>query len=423
MSSSPYAPRRARITALISVLALSLGACATEQAQEPTSQEEAAPASVSVDPDPVRVESAAKDAELDDVHLPVHLTDLVSVDPQWDTPPQVHDDVFLAPGEQDGRLVFSAVAADGTVLWTAERPLSCSGFALTSAGDRSLAVLTDLTEPGQSAETLGTTTATAYDLHTGEEVWGPVEVPGPHQGPGLVFAERGDEPLGDTGQRVALDAQTGERVGDGADVVGEFYGTVVVTDDGDLAASASGSAGDQWRVPADDGAADLDSEPVVSPATSRLPPGSALIGSPEDGYGLWDLNEGKLLESDLDDAMFDIMAQTWVAVRDETLIGLDPSGEELWSTDFDQEPQLLSAGGVMAYVLTEGKDLGIYNTVTGNEARVYDPLEDGETAVPLAFTEGAATVVDTGSELLLVTDQPRAAEDYEDQNDPLGGQP
>ncbi|PRZ11867.1 hypothetical protein [Nesterenkonia sandarakina] len=423
MSSSPHVHRRARITTLFGVLALSLGACSAEQSQDPTSQEKSAPPSVSIDPDPVRGESAAQDADLDDVHLPVHLTDLVSVDPQWDTPPQVHDGVFLAPGEQDGRLVFSAVAADGTVLWTAERPLSCSGFAMTSAGDRPLAVLTDLTDPGESAKSLGTTTATAYDLHTGEEVWGPVDVPGPHQGPGLVFAERGDEPLGGTGTRVALDAETGERVGGEADVIGEFYGTVVVTDDGDLAASTNGSSGDQWRVPAGDAMAGLDPEALISPATNRLPPGSALIGSTEDGYGLWDLDEGEILEPDLDDAMFDLMTQTWIALRDETLIGLDLGGEELWSADLGDEPQLLSAGGVMTYVLTEGTDLDIYNTVTGNDARVYDPLEEGETAIPLAFTEGAATVVDTGSKLLLVTDQPRAAADYEDQNDPLGGQP
>lgn len=413
---------KTRTVALFSILALTLGACSSD-AEDVSTSEEGRASSVSIDPEPVRVDSPAEAADLDDVHLPVHLSDLVSVDPGWDTPPQVHDEVFLAPGEEDGRLVFSAVAADGTLLWTAERPLSCSGFALTSAGDRSLAVLTDLAEQEGSDESLGTTTATAYDLHTGEEVWGPVEVPGPHQGPGLVFAERGEEPLGGTGQRVALDAATGDRVGEGYHVIGEFYGTVVVAEDGELAASTGQSSADQWRRPVGEDSTQLDAEALVSPATNRLPPGRALIGSPEDGYGLWDLAEGQLLTSDLTDAMFDVMAATWVGVRNQDLIGFDTSGEQLWTADLTEEPQLIGAGGVMAYTLTGEADLGIHNTVTGNEARVYDPIDDGETAIPLAFTPSGATAVDTGAELLLVTDQPQTPEETEEQDSSPGEQP
>lgn len=418
MSLKPHANPQVRSVALLGVVALSLGACSTDGAEESPDPEAMTSPSVSIDPEPVRPESAAQEADLDNVHLPVHLTELISVDPHWDTPPQVHDDVFLAPGEQDDRLVFSAVAADGTVLWTAERPLSCSGFALTSADDRALAVLTDLDTQNTADGSLGTTTATAYDLHTGEEVWGPVEVQGPHQGPGLVFAERGDGPLGGTGERVALDAATGEHRGSGSHVIGEFYGTVVVAQDEELVASTSGISADQWSEAAGEDTTDIDAESLVSSATNRLPPGRALIGSPEDGYGLWDLQEGELLASGLDDAMFDIMTETWVGLRGGALVGLDTSGNEMWTTELGENSQLLSVGGVMAYTLTDGADLGVYNTTTGNEAQVYDPIDDGETAVPLAFTLNGATAVDTGSQLLLVTDQPRDADDPPDQRNP-----
>lgn len=261
---------------------------------------------------------------------------------------------------------------------------------------------------------MGTTTATAYDLHTGEQVWGPVEVPGPHQGPGLVFAERSDEPLGETGQRVALDASTGERRHEGEHVIGEYFGTTVITDEGDLIASASGSSEDQWSTQAPSATTADDAAALVSPATNRLPPGKALIGSPDGGYDLWDLTSGQTLAEEVDDAMFDVMSQTWVAVREDELTGLDVDGEELWSIDATDAPRLLGVGGVMAYVLTDEENLEIYNVVTGNTARVYDPLEEGATAIPLAFTETGATAIDTGNELLLVTDVPRPAENDAD---------
>lgn len=423
MTANWTASLHTRSAALLGVAALTLSACSAEPHQDGSPEEHAAEREVAIDADPVQVQSSAEEADLGSIHLPVHLKSLLSVDPGWDAPPQVHDGVFLAPGEQEGRLVFRAVDSDGTVLWTAERPLSCSGFALTSAGDRPLAVLTDLSAASGSADTddspatWGTTTATAYDLHTGEEVWGPVDVPGPHQGPGLVFAERSEEPLGGTGRRVALDAATGEPSPDGVDVIGEFYGTTVSAEDGEIVASTSGSSQDLWRSSASSTTGTHDAETLISPATNRLPPGSALIGSPEEGYDLWDLTTGQILAEGTDDAMFDLMSQTWVAVREDELTGIDSEGEELWAADVGAEPTLLGTGGVMTYVLSGEEDLEIYNVVTGNPARVYDPLEDGETAVPLAFTASGATALDTGTQMLLVTDVPGPPEDNAEEGD------
>lgn len=393
---------------LLGVLGLILVACSSDPGEEPTTGEDRTQQEADIDPEPVSVQSLASEASLDDVHLPTHLTDRVTVDPQWDTPPQIHDDVFLAPGEEDGKLVFTAVHADGTTLWTAERPLSCSGFAVTTADDRPLAVLTNLTDDDATQDSLGTTTASAYDLRTGEEVWGPVDVPGPHQGPGLVFTEKPDEPMGESGQRVALDSSTGERSEHDAHLVGEFFGTIVVTDGGELLASTGDGANELWRTPVPQTFAETETSELVSPPTNRLPPGNALIGSPDEGYGLWDLAQGELLAEELDDALFDLMAEIWVGVREDELMGLDSGGEEMWSEVLGPDARLLGAGGVMAYVLTDEGDLSILNTVTGSIALVYDPLGEGATAIPVGFTDRGATVVDTGTELLLVTEAPRA---------------
>lgn len=54
------------------------------------------------------------------------------MDPGWDTTPQHADGVYLAAGERDGVLEFTAVDAHGDVLWAAQRPASCTRFAVTT---------------------------------------------------------------------------------------------------------------------------------------------------------------------------------------------------------------------------------------------------------------------------------------------------
>lgn len=402
-----------RPAAVLGTLTLVLGACTSDVSRESNEGAETPERSISIDPDPVEVQSLASEADLDEIQLPMHLGDRISVDPPWDTPPQVHDDVFLAPGEREGKLIFSAVDAAGTILWTAERPLSCSGYAVTEADGQPLAVLTDLTDE-VTDESWGKTTATAYHLRSGEKVWGPVEVPGPHQGPGLVFAESSDGPMGNTGERVALDPSTGEPHDDDAHVVGEYFGSVVVTEGDDLVASTDGGSTEIWRVPLPAQLADLETGEVNSPPSSRLPPGSALIGSAGSGFGLWDLTRGELMDDDLDDAKFDLMSETWIGLREGELMAMDAGGEALWSEALGADSHLLGVGGVMVYILTGSQELGTYNAVTGSTTEVYDPLEEGDAAVPLTFTQKGAAVVDTGTDLLLVTETPRPAEDYED---------
>lgn len=140
------------------------------------------------------------------MRLPTSFEELAVLDPGWDTDAQYADGVYLAAGEHDGVLEFTSVDVHGRVLWAVQRPASCTGFAVTTDADgRALAVLGDLQT---SSDALAATTASAYDLTTGEHVWGPVEVRGPYQGPGLVFAAPPEGFMGETGPRVALDPTT-----------------------------------------------------------------------------------------------------------------------------------------------------------------------------------------------------------------------
>src|SRR5699024_2008108 len=227
---------------------------------------------------------------------PETLVDREIVDPSWSEPPKAAGDLFvgLRPVD-DTALELTAVDASGTVLWTARRPLACTGFALADVGDRITVVLTDL-EPGR--DTAITTTATAYDLATGEELWGPVDVPGGHVGPGLVYSEVPTATMGTTGPRVALDPATGavfadERDFDGS-VVGEYDGIVLLEISGDLIARRSANAEELWRMPTTD-LRPIGARDTAGTLTTPPPPavasqdGTALVGDPSAGYGLVDV--------------------------------------------------------------------------------------------------------------------------------------
>ena len=142
------------------------------------------------DPQPAQVNAPAAEVKKDELRLPLQFTHQSVVAPGWQTPPHSADGVFLSAGHHDDVLTFRAVDDTGTILWEAQRPLSCTGFTLTTANNEGYAVLTDI---DADVQTFGHTVAAAYDLHTGGQVWGPVEVPGPHHGPGTVFAAPPEE--------------------------------------------------------------------------------------------------------------------------------------------------------------------------------------------------------------------------------------
>ena len=369
------------------------------------------------DQDPLPVVS------VEDARLPYHLEGRVLVEGPWDVLPQERNGTFLAPRERDGALDFTAVDAEGAVLWTAQRPASCAGFAVTgSENGQDLAVLTDLTS---SEESLSETTATAYDLHSGAQVWGPVPVDGPHVGPGLVFSAPGDAPMGAMGARLVLDGASGEVVaqevddgvhilgvgdsGDSGDVVaqyddahilGEYEGIVLLVEGDDLVALDADEARVEWRL-TEHGWKGSD----LAPAAGARPGGSlALLQTAPGSQVAIDVRDGSVLAEDVTDMGTDPATGTHVLVEDDHVRAYDADGEELWAYLLTGPTTITGTGGVMVF-LRSGETVRVHNVLTGEVAEAYDPDGEGEILVPAQISAAGATVVvaEDGYRLVTVT--------------------
>ena len=352
---------------------------------------ESAPAVVA-DPAPVMIGEPAPDADLLAGSLPLALTGMPVLDPGWDQVPQELDALMLGlvhPPEDAGAgepLRFVAAREDGTLLWEAQRPPSCTGFALSRGPDGPVAVLTDV---AAGAEALTQTLASGYDLATGELLWGPNEVPGPHQGPGAVFAAPAPgAAMGETGPRVVLDPATGDVVAteeDGVVVIGEYGGVVLTATDGVLTASGA----QQWSVPLAD--LDLGSEPAALPTAP--PHGAALIGADGERSGtLLDLDTGEVLAEDVVSAARELQSGTLVTAGPELVSGYPETGES-WQREI-AGARIDGAANVFAYVRT-GNELRVLNAVTGADAVAFDG-DVPRPAVPVLATANGAVVVDAG---------------------------
>lgn len=405
--------RRARALAAVVGVATLLAACtpADPGADGPAAEQpagETARTAVEV------VGAPAPTADLTAWAVPATWADVVAVDPGWDHRPLESDGLllgFAGPGDEPGDgsdgsdrsdggpLEFSAVDSTGEVRWRTERPPACSGYTLSRAGDRPVAVLTDVEDGG-----LGTT-ASGVDLATGETLWGPVRVPGPYQGPGAVFAEPAPA-MGETGRRVALDPATGDVVleaGDGRVVVGEYDGVVLVADGATLAAVDAATGGESWRVPLPDlGLPDGD---VVAPADSPVPAGVALVAPAAGGVDaaaavLVDLTSGEALARGVSDVVRDPVLDVWV-VLGGGVVRAQRDGATLWSVPVAAEARLAAAGGALVYV-REGDAVRALNVLTGAAAVAYED-DGGGHLVPSAVTPSGAAVVRTDRYLLLTT--------------------
>lgn len=335
--------------------------------------------------------------------LPHHLEARRIVQTPFDVLPAERGEVFLAPEERDGALTFSAVDAEGSVLWTAERPLSCAGFTLAGTEDgQDLAVLTDVDSDGDSGE-LATTTATAYDLRTGELAWGPVPVGGPHVGPGLVFAAPGAGPIGDGGARLVLDAATGEVLADEDDdarILGEYDGTVLMVAGDDVLALAGAGQEELWRLDATEYGWDpADLAPAAGTGADRQV--TRLQVAPGVAAAI-DLEQGLVLAEDVTDAVVEESTGTRLVLEGEHTRAFDASGEELWAYLLTEPTTIDGAGGVMVY-LRSGDSVRVHNVLTGEVAEAYDPQGQGEILVPAVIAANGATVVVASEGYPLVT--------------------
>jgi hypothetical protein len=375
----------------------------------------ARPDNAVIDPTPQVLDEPAPPAQVDPRSLPSQLAEAAVVAPGWDQPPVEMDGIFVGLAEPKGAQHLRAIAVDsaGTLLWQARRPVTCAGFALSRAGGAPIAVLTDVSSsPGG----VGETTATAYDLATGRQIWGPVDVPGPHQGPGLVFASPAPAgAMGETGPRVMLDPATGAVVRDDSTdprttIVGEYDGAALTARDGVLTAQDAASAAPRWSLPLGPATGRAEGDGIVSLPGADAPRGTALVAAAQsDGAvaktgTLIDLSTGAVIAADARDARRDPVTGVLVVLGPQSLSGHRDGA--LWQHPVPATTTAAGAGGVLAF-LRVGDAVQAINALTGAVAVAYGDSPDGVFAVPEVMSSTGAAVVAADGGYALVTNVPR----------------
>lgn len=339
-------------------------------------------------------------AQVDDLILPIQSEGAALVDPGWETTPQFLAGIFMSPVDAGGYLEFTAVDARGQALWALERPLACAGFTLTTGPDGlPIAVINDAVTTDSS---LSATSASAYDLRTGELVWGPIEVPGPHQGPGLVYAAPSEAAMGAGGPRVALSPITGEVIADESDsdwsVVAENHGTVLLSDGNSLRAlDADGSQLWESALPA--GLTD-----AQAATSSSIGAGVQSLRADDGSLTVLDLANGTALAQRATSAAVDTSIGMLVVTNDAQTSGVSTaSGETQWKTESSVQAHVVAAGGVLAYV-RDGDAIRVQNTITGDITPGYPEALSGVIAVPLVMTGTGAAAIPYEDRVLLATE-------------------
>lgn len=222
-------PRAWRAAALAAPVVVVLAACTGTPPLEPVDSEPLAGVLEPVSPAPA---------------LPPDVAEPEVLRTPFGTDPVVHSDgvvgaVFPTADEVDLRI--TAVAEDGRRVWQVRTNPSCAGFAVTSTPAGPVAVVLHSDADLQSGRLATRTTASGYRVTDGRRIWGPVEVPGPLQGPGLLFGEAAVAVVGGSGgPRAALDGGDGSLVETSGEPVAEHDGTVLTrTGDGVTAVQAS----------------------------------------------------------------------------------------------------------------------------------------------------------------------------------------
>lgn len=336
------------------------------------------------------------EAVSEQLRLPMPYDEREVLDPKWDLAPIAHPDGILGGSVGSTELTFTAISTDGTPLWRQARPLSCSGFTVTSAADGSaVAVLTDL----QSTTTaVSQTTASGYDLASGELLWGPVEVPGPLRGPGAVFAFAPKSVMGDNGPRLALDPSTGavifdERMSD-ATLIGEYAGTLLIEEPGILRGLRADGA-ILWEVDSSEWGGAI---PSVTPPT---PIGGthALVQTRDAGGVLLDLASGEAVSLGTDVAASDPATGALVVLGDDGLRSIQAEGTVAWAVTVPPSTQFHGAAEAFVYTESDGV-VHVHNVMTGQAVQPY-ANDEGRITVPvLALPDGAA-ILAVGGRLLL----------------------
>lgn len=333
-------------------------------------------------------------AEVDIESLPQSFQELPLWSLPYDDVPTHLDGVLFGLQERRGVLEFSAVSTDGQLLWTTQRPPTCSGFALTMVDDQPLAILTDVTS---SDDALSQVTASAFDLHTGEPVWGPVEVVGPWHGPGAVFAQ-GAPPstMGDVGQKQVLDPLTGKQVDIAGTIIGEFDGTILsLTPDEDTIRAQGAHT---WQKEISDMGWDEPPTDVSVLAGQRQLPGHALISGDDQEASVIRVSDGTVVTTGVSSAVWDASVELIITTEEGPTLAAHDSDGPVWNRGLDDGLQVVSSGGVLSYLRGENA-VQVVNSLTGEDAVAYSP-DSTEYAIPRLITPDGAGVFTLGEFVL-----------------------
>ena len=386
---------RTRLAALALAAGLGLAGCSSAVDDESTSQDEPNRTVQTVTDEPAVVDLSA-------MNVPNSFSGMTVIDPEWTTPAQYASGVYVGAKDAGHALEFTAISVTGDVLWSVERPLSCTGFTLAHTSDgRALAVLVDTQS---TDEALAQNSATAYDLHTGEVVWGPVDVPGPYQGPGLVFAAPPEDFMGEGGARLALNPDDGSVILDeetGLRILGDFSGTVLYVEGNTLNARASTSPEIRWSIELDENGWD---GTELSGSVDEMAADNYALLSVSSGPGpVIDLRTGRVIIERAVDMGEDPMSGTLIALDDAGLHSFDADGNLLWSQAMVDDTSIATVGGVFAY-LRIGDSVRAHNVLTGAVAMAYVDGTPGTILVPAHLSpEGAGLLYAEDGGLIMAT--------------------
>ncbi|GLY69112.1 PQQ-binding-like beta-propeller repeat protein [Amycolatopsis taiwanensis] len=384
-----HALARLGIAAVAGVL---LAACGTETA-EPLPE-----------PEVVRVASEPQPApDVPDAELPA------ARGPMWTAPfddvPRAAGDMLVGlvyPTDEQADLSVVGVDASGSTRWAVRTNPACVGYGVTNSGGRAVAVVLASDADNRNGRIAAVTTANAYDAHDGDRVWGPVSVPGPMQGPGLIFGMNTPSIVGGAqGEKVMLSAAAGTPVKPpraGAAPLYEHEGIGLFGGDGIVTAVDTRSGSVLWE----SSALTLPEDWNVTRPMAALADGAdasdsgvvALRWSDADAIdrmALHDLRTGRLIAALGDEPE----PRTAVDTGSGTVVvtGLDgfrvarafdlASGVQLWED--------ASSGGMLDLMLAH-QGVG-YGTRGGRsvaiDLRTGQPLGDGDWPVPVVASAGA----------------------------------
>ena len=349
--------------------------------------------------EPKQVDTKLDAVDASDLQLPLIVEPLELVEPGWDLDVKHLGDVFLSADSSEDRLDFSAVDSNGTTLWQAQRPTGCTGFTVTADSEgKPLAVLTD----SASDESCSTeVTASAYDLETGEQKWGPTEVPGPMQGPGTVFSLADDDGETDDGEAVALDSDSGEVADEDSStsrVLGEYQGTILSVDEDTLSATTGEET--VWEIPLSDHDWNAENFTAFPDQVDGL-----IHLDAKDGSGpVIDAESGDVLDDSASEIAHDANSELTITRDSHGLTVIDVTGSNELPVSLPKSVVLEAAVGGLIYLREDGT-LRVHNAATGSIARGYPAKGSGIVAVPDVFTSKGLGTLRAGDRTLLATDR------------------